>query len=204
MRFRLPELPYAYDALAPTISAETMHVHHDKHHKKYVDTLNELLAADGAPKGSLEDVVRAAGPGKLYNNAGQAWNHAFFWESMAPDDVPPSEAWRGPIGEFGGWDKLRDAFVAEGAGHFASGWVWLTAKDGRLALASTHDAASFDKLEGATPLLVCDVWEHAYYLDHKQDRQGFLEQWFDTLADWAFAETQWTAAAGGGPWRCPS
>lgn len=203
--FRLPELPYGYDALAPVISQTTMETHHGKHHRKYIDTLNELIAKGDAPQGTMEEIVRAAGPGKVYNNAGQSWNHAFFWESMTPDSHQPGESWREPVASaFGDWSKLREAFVTEGANHFASGWVWLTWKDGALAVTSTHDGESFDRLGDATPLLLCDVWEHAYYLDHKQDRKGFLEQWFDELANWNFAERQLEAAKGQGTlWRFP-
>jgi Fe-Mn family superoxide dismutase len=206
--FRLPELPYGYDSLAPVVSAETLHVHHDKHHAKYVDTMNDLLKARSQAVGALEDVVRqaaAAGETKLYNNAAQAWNHAFFWDSMAPGGPVAGEALRTAADSaFGSWDKLRARFVEEGVGHFASGWTWIVARDGAVEVLSTHDAGAFDQFDGATPLLVCDVWEHAYYLDYKQDRKGFLERWFDGVANWPLAERQWRAASGDGAlWRYP-
>ena len=206
--FTLLPLPYGHEALEPLMSAETLRTHHGKHHAKYVQVLNELLAEGGSSPGSLEEVVREAGPkgGKLYNNAGQTWNHGFFWHSMSAEAARPS----GPLADaverdFGGLDGLKARFVQEGAGHFASGWAWLVARGERLEVTSTHDAGSFDQLDGATPLFVCDVWEHAYYLDHKQDRKGFLEGWFDRLLNWRFAEEQFGAAAGGGPgWRYPA
>lgn len=205
--FRLPPLPYGYDALEPVVSAATLRVHHDKHHAKYVETLNGLLEKQGGDPGRPEDVVHKAAPagGELYNNAGQAWNHAFFWDCMTPGGGAPGAALRAAAERaFGGWDAFRTRFVEEGADHFASGWDWIVARDGKLAVTSTHDAGSFDQLGGATPLLVCDVWEHAYYLDFQNDREGFLERWFDGVANWALADRQLTAAAGDGEaWRHP-
>ena len=206
--FRLPQLPYPYESLAPVVSADTLHAHHDKHHAKYVDVMNGLLEQRGDQPGPLEDVVRAAASGgerKLYNNAAQAWNHAFFWDCMTPSSAGPGDGVREAANKaFGGLDQLRTKFVSEGADHFASGWAWLVARNGGLEILSTHDAGSFDQFEGAVPLLVCDVWEHAYYLDHKQDRKGFLEKWFDGIANWDLAERQLQAAAGSGSaWRYP-
>lgn len=200
--FKLPPLPYAYDALAPVIGAQTMHVHHDKHHAAYVEKANALAAKAGLEGRSLEDVVREAaerGEQDLFNNAAQAWNHAFFWQSMTPERSTPGADLDGAIkAAFGDLGSLREAFVKEGAEHFASGWVWLTVKAGALEVISTHDADDTLPKPGVTPLLVCDLWEHAYYLDHKNDRKGFLEAWFDALPNWAFAETQWQAAQGFG------
>ena len=202
----LPPLPYDPDALAPTISGDTLRTHHGKHHRRYVDAVNELLNGDASRP--LEDVVRDAGrdsPGKLYNNAAQAWNHAFFWSCMTPDRAPPSEDLLKVVGRaFDGLEGLRRRFVDEGANHFASGWAWLVARGGRLEVLSTHDAGSFDQLDAARPLLVCDVWEHAYYLDYKNDRQSFVEAWFDKVVDWRFVEAQLQAAQAGEPgWRYP-
>jgi Fe-Mn family superoxide dismutase len=206
--FRLPELPYAYEALSPVISAETLHFHHDKHHAKYVEVMNQLLQEQNAPPRSLEQVVRDAAAGgeeKLYNNAAQTWNHAFFWDSMAPGASQPTERTReAATGAFGEWDVFRARFVQEGADHFASGWAWIVARGEAVEIVSTHDAGSFDQFEGAVPLLVCDVWEHAYYLDHQNDRKGFLEQWFDEIANWGLADRQLAAARGEGQaWRFP-
>lgn len=200
----LPELPYAYDALSPTLSGETLHVHHDKHHAKYVETANRLVAEAGLEGLSLEDVIAEAerrGLAKLFNNAAQAWNHAFFWDCMTPARRDPRGDLKAAIDRaFGGLAGLKERFVAEGADHFASGWAWLAADGAELAVLSTHDAGTLAH-DRRTPLLVCDVWEHAYYLDYKQDRKTFIERWFDSVANWAFAEDQFAAAQGrNAPW----
>ena len=198
--FVLPNLPYEYDALAPTISGATMHLHHDKHHAAYVKKTNELAGAAGLADRPLEEVIKQArtrGLKPLFNNAAQAWNHAFFWESMTARPSPPSGALADAIqGRFGGLDGLKKAFVAESVAHFGSGWAWLVF-DGDLQVISTHDAE--DPLGGgASPLLVCDLWEHAYYLDHQNDRAAFLGAWFDNLVNWSFADQQLKAARGEG------
>jgi Fe-Mn family superoxide dismutase len=208
--FELPDLPYAYDALEPTISDKTLHFHHDKHHATYVKTVNELLAGAADVGKSLEDVVRGAvksGNKKLANNAAQAWNHAFFWESMTPSpQKPASELTAAIAGAFGDLKGLKEKFVAEGAAHFGSGWVWLVSdRAGKLEVRSTHDADDTLTKEGVTPLIVCDLWEHAYYLDYQNDRKGFLEKWFDALPNWSFAARQYAAARGTGEaWRYPA
>jgi Fe-Mn family superoxide dismutase len=202
--YTLPELPYAYEALEPTVSANTLHFHHDKHHAAYVTALNGLL--NGDDKGSLEEVIKTAAPGKVFNNAAQAWNHAFFWDAMSPEKTAPGADLAAAITEaFGDLAALKTAFVTEGVGHFASGWVWLVSEGGKLKVISTHDAATTVTQDGVTPLLVCDVWEHAYYLDHQNNRKGFLEAWFDTLANWTLADGQLAAANGvGEAWRYPA
>jgi Fe-Mn family superoxide dismutase len=208
--FSLPDLPYAYDALQPTISSRTLHFHHDKHHKTYVDTLNKLLDERGEAPETLEEVILGAGADaagrKQFNNAAQAWNHAFFWNSMSPDRQSAHGELQGAlIKAFGHMDQLKAAFVKAGAEHFGSGWVWLAAEGRSLKVISTHDADDVALLKEVTPLLVCDLWEHAYYLDHQNDRKGFLEAWFDTLPNWAFAAQQWAAAHGEGrAWRYPA
>jgi superoxide dismutase, Fe-Mn family len=203
--YKLPELPYAYEALQPTLSANTLHFHHDKHHAAYVNALNGLLEASGAEKRPLEAVIRDAGPGKVFNNAAQAWNHAFFWDSMSPEPQSPGVELAKAIEEaFGDLASLKTAFVTEGVGHFASGWVWLVAEGGKLKVISTHDADDTLTKSGVTPLLVCDLWEHAYYLDHQNNRKGFLEAWFDALPNWQLADRQWSVAQGSGEgWRYP-
>jgi Fe-Mn family superoxide dismutase len=202
--FILPELPYPSDALEPVLSDILMKTHHDKHHATYVNNLNKMLADAGRTPASLEEVVResAADPAqkKLFNNAGQAWNHGFFWECMTPDGAGPQGALAEALARtFGGVDAFKARFVEEGATHFASGWVWLVAKGGELSVISTHDAGCPVVDAGVTPIIVCDVWEHAYYLDYKQDRKGFLERWFDQTANWAFADAQYAAALGSRP-----
>jgi Fe-Mn family superoxide dismutase len=207
--FILPKLPYAYDALEPAMSADTLHTHHDKHHRAYVEKTNELAAKAGLDGRALEDVVREAqrkGDAKLFHNAAQAWNHAFFWECMTPDKAQPSSALTSAIGRvFGGLEALKDAFVEEGFEHFGSGWVWLVTGSQGLKVISTHDADDTLIRDGLFPLLVCDLWEHAYYLDYKNDRKAFLERWIDEVANWDFAERQFAAADGQGEgFRYPS
>jgi Fe-Mn family superoxide dismutase len=204
---RLPDLPYAYDALAPVLSEATLRTHHDKHHEKYVDVVNALTAKDDAEPRSLESLIRHAAPArdrKLFNNAAQAWNHGFFWACMTPGPSSPAGAVADAIRHmFGSLESLREAFLKEGADHFGSGWVWLAANDGRLSVFATHDADTAVTRD-LTPLLVCDLWEHAYYLDHRNDRGAYLAGWWDRLANWTFAEAQFAADAAGAPgWRYP-
>jgi Fe-Mn family superoxide dismutase len=208
--FTLPDLPYAYDALEPVISERTMRFHHDKHHAGYVTTLNRLLSEAGQTPPPLETVVRsalAANDKKLFNNAGQAWNHSFLWQAMTARPVSPTAALALAITDaFGGLEGLKAAFVAEGVGHFGSGWVWLVAdRAQRLSIRTTHDADGPIAQADTTPLLVCDLWEHGYYLDYQNDRKRYLEAWFDTLPNWRFASSQYAAAQEGGePWRHPA
>jgi superoxide dismutase, Fe-Mn family len=208
--FVLPDLPYPYDALEPVMSDKTLHFHHDKHHATYVKTVNELVNATVEASRSLEDIVRGAarsGNKKLFNNAAQAWNHGFFWVAMTPTaEPPPAELASAISAAFGDLKGLKQKFVEEGAAHFGSGWVWLAAdRAGKLEVRSTHDADDTLTKENLTPLIVCDLWEHAYYLDHQNDRKGFLEAWFDALPNWTFAARQLAAAHGDGePWRYPA
>ena len=208
--FKLPDLPYPYDALQPAMSERTLHLHHDKHHATYVKTVNELLEKDGRTARCLEDVIQdasAAGERKLFNNAAQAWNHAFFWAAMTPKFERPQGDLSAAIDRvFGGIEALKKTFVTEGAGHFGSGWVWLVAdRQADLRVITTHDAADTLTRADMTPLMVCDLWEHAYYIDYQNDRKGYLEAWFDALPHWAFAGYQLTAALGkGDPWRYPA
>jgi Fe-Mn family superoxide dismutase len=207
--FALPDLPYDHAALEPVISRATMHLHHDKHHQTYIDSLNRLLDEQGRTPSSLEEVVREAfgdaGSQTLFNNAGQAWNHTFFWNAMSPDrQSPEGELGQAITSAFGDLAALKKAFVQEGVAHFGSGWVWLAAEGDILRVLSTHDAEDLLVHRGLTPLMVCDLWEHAYYLDHKNDRKGFLEAWFDALPNWAFAQSQYEAARGRGEaWSHP-
>ena len=200
--FILPKLPYDYAALEPTMSADTLHAHHDKHHQTYVDKTNELARKAGLDGRALEEVVREArrkGDMKLFHNAAQAWNHAFFWQCMTPQAGQPSGALKSAIDRaFGSLDAFKDAFVTEGFDHFASGWVWLVTGSDGLKVISTHDADDTLIRDGLFPLLTCDLWEHTYYLDYKNDRKAFLERWLDTVANWAFAERQLAAADGAG------
>ena len=206
----LPKLPYAYDALVPVMSDRTLRFHHDKHHAGYVKTLNELLGAARSSAGTLEAVVRDAcktDNRKLFNNAAQVWNHSFFWEAMSPKRQRPTGTLATAIEKtFGDLARLKTALVEAGTGHFGSGWLWLVAdQKGVLGVRSTHDADDTLSQTGVTPLLVCDLWEHAYYLDHQNDRKGFLEAWFDALPNWQFAAGQYEGAQGRGEtWHHPA
>jgi superoxide dismutase, Fe-Mn family len=207
--FTLPKLPYDYAALEPTLSADTLHTHHDKHHRAYVDKTNELAAKAGLDGRPLEEVVRESSKSsdkKLFHNAAQAWNHAFFWVCMTPRSAAPAGALKAGIEKaFGSIDAFKDAFVEEGFNHFGSGWVWLAAGSDGLKVISTHDADDTLIKDGLFPLLVCDLWEHAYYLDYKNDRKAFLKAWLDKVANYAFAEKQLAASDGQGHgFRYPS
>lgn len=195
----LPPLPYEYDALEPAMSADTLHYHHDKHHAGYVEKTNKFAEKAGVDGKPLEEIIafaRAGDDSSLFNNAAQAWNHAFFWHSMAPDPGKPDEALARAVEDsFGGLAGFKEKFVETGAGHFASGWVWLVAEGEQLSVTDTHDAGTLADGGKGVPLLVCDVWEHAYYLDRKNDRKAYLEAWFDKLANWNFASDQFAAAA---------
>jgi len=206
----LPDLPYAYDALQSVISDRTLRFHHDKHHGGYVKALNALLEGETATSATLEAVILDAsrtGKQKLFNNAAQAWNHSFFWLSMSPRRERPGGALATAIDKtFRDLAGLEIALVEASAGHFGSGWVWLVAdQQGGLDVRSTHDADDTLSQAGTTPLLVCDLWEHAYYLDHQNNRKGFLDGWFDALPNWPFAASQYEAVRGhGAPWRHPA
>jgi Fe-Mn family superoxide dismutase len=209
--FSLPPLPYDLGALAPVMSARTLELHYGAHHAAYVKKANALVKERGLEGASLEDVVRRArelGEASLFNQAAQAWNHAFFWNAMAPP-ATRTRSPEGPLREaleraFGDVDAFRSEFIREGESHFASGWIWLAfARDGSVRLLATHDANT--PIGGDfRPLAVCDLWEHAYYLDHQNRRSAFLESFIDRLINWTFAESQYGAFANGDEgWRHP-
>lgn len=189
MAFELPPLPYAYDALEPTISKETMTFHHDKHHAAYTNKLNEGVAADPKLKGkSIEDILGMIStlPPLVRNNGGGFWNHDFFWKIMAPaGTTKPSGALAEAIDAYGGLDKLKEDFNTKGAGQFGSGWAWVI-KDssGALKVVSTPNQDNplmDDAKDKGTPILGNDVWEHAYYLTYMNDRPGYLKAWWDVV-----------------------
>lgn len=184
MAFKLPELPYAKNALAPHISAETLEFHHGKHHQKYVDVLNELVAGKDLENKSLEEIVRSS-EGKLFNNAAQVWNHTFYWNSMKPGagGEPTGEVKAALEKAFGSVADFKERFSNVAGGHFASGWAWLV-KDGSgaLSIMDTHDAGT-PMTQGKTALLTCDVWEHAYYVDYRNARPKYIEAWWN-LVNW--------------------
>jgi Fe-Mn family superoxide dismutase len=196
--FTLASLPYAENALEPVISANTMGFHYGKHHKGYVDKLNALVAGTDYAAMPLADIVKASyeDPAReaIFNNAAQAWNHAFFWSSLSPKGGKPEGDLAGAIDRaFGGLDKFKDTFAAAGAAQFGSGWVWLTANRGALQIEKTQNAVT-PMAEGKTCLLVIDVWEHAYYLDYQNRRPDFLKAVCDRLLNWEFAMRNFKAA----------
>ncbi len=185
----LPPLPYADDALAPVISAETISFHYGKHHKTYVATLNKLLGEAGAPQGDLEAIIMAAKPGPLFNNAAQVWNHTFYWHSMTPDGggTPSGELATAIDAAFGSFDQFRTQFAEKATTLFGSGWTWLARNAaGTLEIQQTKDA-DLPLKHGSTALVVIDVWEHAYYIDHRNDRKSYVAGWLDKLVNWEFA-----------------
>jgi superoxide dismutase, Fe-Mn family len=187
LHFDLPPLPYAEDALAPVISPETLALHHGKHQKKYVDTMNQLLQKEAVRGATLEDVVRAS-KGKLFNNAAQAWNHNFYWHSLSPKKTRPSAALARRIdADFGSYDKLTDQLAKAAADQFGSGWAWLVEDGGKLAIVTTADADT-PLAHGKKCLLTIDVWEHAYYVDYRNERERYLSAVIGERLNWEFAE----------------
>ena len=189
MSFELPDLPYAYDALAPYMSAETLEFHHDKHHQAYVTNGNKLLDGSGLEGKSLEDVVRESF-GKnagLFNNAAQHYNHVHFWNWMKPNGggAIPGELEARINSDLGSVAEFREAFLNAGATQFGSGWAWLVLNNGKLEVTKTPNGEN-PLVHGQTPLLGCDVWEHSYYIDYRNARPKYLEAFFDSLVNWEY------------------
>ena len=193
MAFELPALPYAQDALAPHISAETLSFHHGKHHAAYVNNLNNLVAADASLQGkSLEDIIRVA-KGGLFNNAAQVWNHTFYWNSMSPTGggAPQGALARAIDAAFGSFDDFKVKFGAAAVGQFASGWAWLVSDaSGALSIRTTGNAETPLTDDSVRALLTCDVWEHAYYVDYRNARPAYVAAWWN-LVNWDFAASNY-------------
>lgn len=186
MAFVLPNLPYPKDAFGDILSVETFDFHHGKHHNAYVVKANELVAADPALQGkSLVDLIKSS-KGALFNQVGQIWNHSFYWLCLSPEKKQPSGQLLNLINEgFGSVDALLDKLKAEAVGHFASGWAALILKDGKLEVTSYHDADT-PVAHGHAPLLILDVWEHAYYIDYRNLRPNYAERLLKEAIDWDF------------------
>ncbi len=190
----LPALPFGENALEPVISSRTVSFHYGKHHKAYVDKLNELIAGTPYDGLSLEEIVKSSAKSTrdkaILNNAGQAWNHEFYWNSMTSNGGPPI----GRLGEaietsFGGLEELKEAFAKAAIARFGSGWAWLVkGKNGKLKVTTTANADT-PLAHGETPLLTADLWEHAYYLDYQNRRPDHVRAWLDKLANWSFADS---------------
>jgi Fe-Mn family superoxide dismutase len=191
--FALPKLPYGDDALSPVITANTISFHYGKHHKAYVDKLNELAAGTPYAEMSLEDVVRKSAKDekakKIFNNAAQIWNHTFYWDSMSPKGGAPAGRIKSALDDsFGGLEEFKKAFKQAAVDQFGSGWAWLVSdQSGKLKIETTSNADT-PIAHGGTPLLVADVWEHAYYLDYQNRRPDHIQAWLDKLVNWSFAE----------------
>ncbi len=200
MAITLPPLPYDKTALEPHISARTLEFHHGKHHQAYVTKTNELIAGTELEGKPLEDIIASAWEKKnqpLFNNAAQVWNHTFFWHSMKPaGGGKPTGALAAQIEkDFGSIEKFAEEFKNAGIGQFGSGWAWLVAdKSGKLSVTKTPNA-ELPLVTGNTPILTCDVWEHAYYLDYQNRRPDFLQTFLDKLVNWEFAASNYDAAA---------
>ena len=188
MTFELPKLPYGKDALAPHIGAETVATHYDKHHRGYVDKLNDAVKSTRLADKSLDEIIRSS-EGSVFNFAAQTWNHNFYWKSMSSEGGgEPEDELRDAIeSSFGSVEKCRTELAEAAKGHFGSGWAWLAINsDGKLKVVDTHDADN-PLTSNHTPLLTIDVWEHAFYLDYKNDKGAYVEAVLDHLIDWRFA-----------------
>ncbi|WP_068081433.1 superoxide dismutase [Polycladidibacter stylochi] len=198
MSFVLEDLPYAYDALAPYMSAETLEFHHDKHHQAYVTNGNKLLEGSGLEGKSLEEIVKESF-GKnagLFNNAGQHYNHLHFWKMMKKDgggSSLPGDLAKKIDEDLGGFDKFRADFINAGVTQFGSGWAWLAMKDGKLVIMKTPNAEN-PLVHGAAPLLGVDVWEHSYYIDYRNARPKYLEAFIDNMVNWEYVEELFSKA----------
>ncbi len=198
MAFELPDLPYAYDALDPFMSAETFEYHHDKHHQAYVTNGNKLLEGSDLEGKSLEDVVTGSF-GKnagLFNNAAQHYNHLHFWNWMKPNGggAIPGNLEAKINADLGSVAAFRDAFIAAGTTQFGSGWAWLTLKDGKLEVTKTPNGEN-PLVHGGVPLLGVDVWEHSYYIDYRNARPKYLEAFFDNMVNWEYVAELFEAAS---------
>lgn len=194
MAFTLPALPYAQDALAPHISAETFEYHYGKHHAAYVTNLNNLIPNTEFADKSLEDIVKSSSGG-IYNNSAQVWNHTFFWNCMTPNGgAAPTGALADAINKkWGSYDDFKKAFQASAVGNFGSGWTWLVKKaDGSVDIVNMG-AAGTPLTTGDTALLCIDVWEHAYYVDYRNARPKFVETFLNNLVNWDFAAANFAA-----------
>jgi Fe-Mn family superoxide dismutase len=192
MALELPALPYAYDALAPYMSKETLEYHHDKHHQAYVTTGNNLLKGSDLENKSLEEIVKGSfnKNAPLFNNAAQHYNHLHFWKWMKPGgggDKIPGALQKKIESDLGGVAKMREDFSAAGMGQFGSGWAWIAVKDGKLSIMKTPNGEN-PLVHGATPILGCDVWEHSYYIDYRNRRADYLKAFLDSLVNWDYVD----------------
>lgn len=197
MSFTLPDLPYAHDALAPYVSKETMEYHHDRHHQAYVTNLNTLIKGTPFETMSLEEIVKGsfgvnAG---IFNNAGQHYNHLHFWRWMQPNGsgAIPGRLEKALSESFGSVSQFKEAFIQAGVTQFGSGWCWLSVSGGKLAISKSANGEN-PLVAGATPILGCDVWEHAYYIDYRNRRPDYLKAFVEKLINWDYVDELYGAA----------
>lgn len=199
MALELPALPYAYDALGPYMSKETLEFHHDKHHMAYVTNGNNALKDSPLADKSIEDICKAAFAEKnapLINNVGQHYNHVHFWNWMKPNGGGkkiPGRLQAAIDSDLGGYDKMRTDFVQAGVTQFGSGWCWIAKKDGKLTIMKTPNGEN-PLMHGASPILGCDVWEHSYYIDYRNLRPKYLEAFVDNLVNWDYVDEMFSKA----------
>lgn len=194
MSFELPSLPYARDALAPRISAETIDYHYGKHHQAYVNKLNDMIDGTDHASKSLEEIIRSS-EGGLFNNAAQVWNHTFYWHSLSPTGggEPTGDLAKAIEATFGSFAEFKDKFTASAGGNFGSGWTWLVKNaSGELEIVNTSNADTPITDPSVTPLLTVDVWEHAYYVDYRNARPEYLKNFWE-LANWDFVAQNFAA-----------
>jgi Fe-Mn family superoxide dismutase len=190
MEHTLPPLPYSHDALAPHMSRETLEYHHDKHHNAYVTTLNTLQKGTEFESLSLEEIIKKAAPGPIYNNAAQIWNHTFFWSCMKPEGggEPKGALGAAIAAKWGSFAAFKEAFQKSAVGNFGSSWTWLVKKpDGSVDIVNMGPAGT-PLTTADKALFTIDIWEHAYYIDHRNLRPKFVETYLTSLANWDFAE----------------
>lgn len=187
MKHKLPELPYPLDALEPHLSAETLEYHWGKHHRKYVDTLNSLIEGTEFEEADLATIVASAGAGDIFNNAAQAWNHDFYWKCLSPQGggAPAGELAQAIDSSFGSFDAFREKFTAASQSVFGSGWTWLIDSGSGVVSIETMQNAQTPLMHGEVALMTCDMWEHAYYIDYRNDKGGYLDG-FWKLVNWDF------------------
>ncbi|MBQ4874603.1 MAG: superoxide dismutase [Rickettsiaceae bacterium H1] len=199
MKFALPDLPYEKNALEPFISAKTLDFHHSKHHSAYVNNLNKLIENSNLVNMPLEDIIKNTNNDNskagIFNNAAQAWNHTFYWNSMKPGggDQPKDKLMQKINEDFGKFDNFVNEFKTAGATQFGSGWAWLVLENGKLKVVKTANAIC-PIVSGQIPLITMDVWEHAYYLDFQNRRPDYIAMFLDKLINWDFAAENFNKA----------
>ena len=194
MTFELPKLDYSNDSLAPIMSEETLDLHHGKHHQTYITNLNNFIKDTEMSSMSLEDIILKSSKDKnkigIFNNASQHWNHNLFWKCMKPNGggLMPARLEKKIVEDFGSLDQFKKEFIQAGITQFGSGWCWLSLKDEKLIVTKTANAAN-PLIEDMKPILGCDVWEHSYYIDYRNKRPDYLNNFFDKLINWEYVDS---------------